>query len=68
MKRCQHPTIIKFRGFSLKDFLGNENVTLFMDLAPNGSLHQFLEKVRKRKFKLEYTNTHRQIILIGIVN
>ncbi|KAK8850271.1 hypothetical protein M9Y10_018399 [Tritrichomonas musculus] len=66
MIRCQHPTIIKFVGYSLKDFNDQANVTIFMDLAKKGSLSDYLEKVRKGLSDILFDNTVRQIILIGI--
>ena len=66
MIRCQHPTIINFFGYSLKDFSDQNNVTIFMQLAEKGSLSDVLQKIQKGLLNDNYDNTTRQIILIGI--
>ena len=66
MIRCQHPTIIKFKGFSIKDFLGEKNVTILMERANKGSLSEFLKKIRNNSLDCFYDNTNKQILLIGI--
>lgn len=63
---ANHPTIIKFIGFSFKDFSNDDRVTIIMELAENGSLSDVLEKVRSNQIPEDYNNTTRQIILIGI--
>lgn len=65
MIRIQHPTIIKFFGYSLEDFTGNNNVTILMELSINGSLSDYLDKVKNKQADFD-NNTVRQIILIGI--
>ena len=62
----QHPTIIKFIGYSKLDFLGDYNITLILELANNGSLLDVLTKVQNNRGPDFYTNTIKQIILIGI--
>ncbi|KAK8885160.1 hypothetical protein M9Y10_044289 [Tritrichomonas musculus] len=66
MMRMQHPTIIKFYGYSLIDFEGNENTVMFMQYAPNGTLADILNDVRQGLADHSYDNTIRQKILIGI--
>lgn len=66
MIHFNHPTIIKFRGYSLKDFWGQKNVTIFMDLAKNRSLKDVLKKCSNGLSPEQYDNTAKQIILIGI--
>lgn len=61
-----HPTIIKFHGFSLKDFFDENNVTILMNLATNGSLADLLSKLRNNYTIRNFTNTTRQIILVGV--
>ena len=63
---CQHPTIIKFIGFSTYDFNEQKNITIFMELAKRGSLAEFLQKVQKGIIEELYDNTKKQIILVGI--
>ena len=66
MIHFNHPTIIKFRGYSLKDFWGQKNVTIFMELAKNRSLKDVLKKCSNGLSPEQYDNTAKQIILIGI--
>ena len=66
MMFAQHPTIISFRGYSKIDFNNKNNVTIIMELAKNGSLKNLIKKIQ-RGYNLErYTNTSRQIILVGV--
>ena len=64
MLNFQHPTIIKFKGFSISDI--PNKVTIFMDLIEKGSLDGFLKRLRSGLLTESYDNTNRQIILIGI--
>ena len=61
-----HPTIIKFIGYSLVDFHSANNVTIIMELAKNGSLSKILSSIQNCNGPKDYTNTTRQIILIGV--
>ena len=61
----QHQTIIKFHGYSLKDFEGNDYVTLLLDYAENGSLADYLKKARRGKV-CNLDNTAKQKILVGV--
>lgn len=66
MIRIDHPTVIRFHGFSLTDFSNNKNVTIIMDFADKGSLADILDLIDKGLTPKGYDNTTRQIILIGI--
>lgn len=66
MIRMQHPTIIKFYGYSLTDLEGKNRVTLLLQFAKNGSLMNFLNDVRNGLVECIYDNTSRQKILVGI--
>ncbi|KAK8875666.1 hypothetical protein M9Y10_005840 [Tritrichomonas musculus] len=68
MRSIDHPSIIKFFGFSLQDFNQENNVTIFMEFAKNHSLDDALDKCRKSNRPKGYDNTTRQIILIGIAS
>lgn len=63
---CQHPTIIKFLGYSRKDFNDDKNITIFMELYEKGSLDEFLKKARNGLSEDLFEDTNRQIILVGI--
>ena len=62
----QHPTIIKFIGYSKIDFNGEHNITIIMDLAKNGSLADVLKKIEQNNAPDNYTATSRQIIVTGV--
>lgn len=66
MIKCQHPTIIKFHGYSLRNFNQQKNAMIFMELAKNGSLMNLIKKVKSGLLEQIYDNTNRQIILVGI--
>ena len=61
LMRTNHPSIIKFIGYSLTDFNDENNVTIIMKLAEKGSFGDYLDK----KDKIDDTIT--QKILIGLV-
>lgn len=62
----QHNTIIKLHGISFKDFYGQDKLTIFMDYMENGSLSDILSKERRSLAPLDFDNTRKQIILVGI--
>lgn len=64
--RSNHPTIVKFIGYSFKDFFNQQNVIIFTELAQKGSLEKYLSNAKKGLADSFYDNTCRQIILIGI--
>ena len=45
IKLVDHPTIIKSIAYSLKDFQNENNVTIIMQLAENGSLSDVLKGI-----------------------
>ena len=66
MMSVNHPTIIKFYGYSLKDFQDEFNITILMQFAKNGSLDFVLKNIQNSTGPKYYDNTIRQIILIGV--
>lgn len=66
MMNINHPTLVKLIGYSTVDFHDEQNMTLIMELAVNGSLQDVIEKIQANFGPHDYTNTSRQIILIGI--
>lgn len=66
MMRVQHPTFIKLLGYSLIDFDGQNNVTIIMELATGGSLADIIKKPKEYQASVNYDNTTRQIILVGV--
>lgn len=65
MMRLQHQTIIKFYGYSIKDFNNENNFVIFMSFASRGSLADQIAKARKMKADHDYNNTAIQKIIIG---
>lgn len=60
-----HPTIVPFKGFLIeKNIYGGENISIYTKSMKNGSLEDIIEKVIKRQ--IEFDNTKKQIILVGI--
>lgn len=68
MMQINHHSIVKFHGYSLTDFEGENNVTIFMELVIGESLESVLDKAQKGLANIKYDNTSRQIILIGIAH
>lgn len=66
MMSISHPTLAKLIGYSKVDFQEENNIVLIMELATNGSLLDVIKKIELSDGPHEYTNTSRQIILIGI--
>lgn len=63
---CIHPTIVKFYGFSNKDFSGENNIVIIMEYAENKSLSEAIKNAKCGRADGNYDNTKIQIILIGI--
>lgn len=61
-----HPAIIKLIGYSLIDFQEENNITIIMNFAQNGSLEDVLKNMQYAVGPKDYTNTSRQIILTGV--
>ena len=66
MIRLQHPTLNRFYGYSMIDFLNKNNVTFIMNYAENGSLASVFQSIQKGSTDIKIDNTIRQKILIGI--
>ena len=66
MMYTKHPTIIKFIGYSKIYFHDENNIAIIMELAKNGSLREVLRQIQQNDGPNNYTNTTRQIILVGI--
>lgn len=66
MIKVQHPTILKFIGYSTQDYQGQHGVTLLTKIAKLGSLSSICYKDSPKRKGLKYDNTARQCILAGI--
>lgn len=62
---CQNPTLVKYYGYSTKDFDGNNNTTLIMDLMIDLPLSSFINKAQNGISNLTFKK-ERQMILLGI--
>lgn len=59
MEQVQHPTLVKFIGYSPIDFTGGETLTLITEYAEHGDLSRLIRENT-------LNNTQLQIILVGI--
>ncbi|KAK8842445.1 hypothetical protein M9Y10_026031 [Tritrichomonas musculus] len=66
MTNVSHPTIIKYFGYSLLDFCLDQRIVIFTEFAKNGSLSDMIHRAKSSTLPLNFDNTTRQIILIGI--
>lgn len=66
MTLAKHPTIVKFIGYSKLDFHDENNVVIIMELAKNGSLSNVIKSIQENNGPKDYSNTSKQIILVGI--
>ena len=64
--RIQQPTIIKIQGFSYENFEKRNNLTILKEYFSRTSLSNLIEKTNLSQFISDYSNTKRQIILVGI--
>lgn len=66
MIKVQHPTMLKFIGYTTQDFNGKHGVTIFTKIAKGGSLSSICYKDSAKRKGLKYDATARQCILAGI--
>ncbi|OHT12799.1 hypothetical protein TRFO_17268 [Tritrichomonas foetus] len=64
MSHACHPLVVDFVGFNMCDFDNQNKPTIIMEYMPNGSLRDVLDQSRKKKIR--FTNTLKQISMIGI--
>ena len=65
MIRLDHPSIIKFYGFSISV---DGKVSILMQHAKNGSLRDILNDTNGKRSSLGYDNTAKQKILNNLTN
>lgn len=61
-----HPSIIKFIGFSEKSFEGDPTPTIVTEYASNGSLYDILDMEKSGLSLKEWNDTKKLIIIYGI--
>ena len=61
-----HPTIVKYIGYSKLDFQEENNITIIMELFQNGSLENVIKSIIQNNTPPNYTNTSKQIIMAGV--
>ena len=66
LMNTNHPTIIKIIGYSKIDFQNENNLTIIMELAQNGSLENVIQSIIQNNGPKNYTNTSKQIIMTGV--
>ena len=66
MSKFNSPFIVKFVGYSLKDFKGRQSPTIITEFVPNGSLFDLLEQVRNGFAPKEWNATRILITIYSI--
>lgn len=66
MSKLQHPSILKFIGYSPIDFKNNSKPVIITEFSQNGSLEDVLELERGTKTVPGWDNTKKQITIYGI--
>ena len=66
MMCTDHPTIIKLIGLSLANIHQNDSISFILEFAEGGSLKHLLDAIQNGHTPKNFSNTNRQIILIGI--
>lgn len=66
MMHLNHPTLVKFYGFTKIIQSERESMMLVMKLYKKGSLSELLSDEQKSLAEISYNDTSRQIILVGI--
>lgn len=68
ISNLNHPSFLKFIGFSPTDFKNRERPVIISELPPNRSLSQLLEKIRNGEKVPEWNDTTKLIIIYGIAS
>lgn len=66
--KTNYRTIVKYFSFSRTDFDGQSNVTVLMELFQKRSLEKVITNFLNNKKPENFTNTTKQIIMIGIAS
>ena len=66
--KLNHPSIIKFIGFSPTDFEGNCKPVLITEYIPNGSLSNLIKQEKQGLSNPKYNATKKLIIIYGIAS
>ena len=68
INQLQHPTIIKFQGYSLKDFNDNDRCVIIIEYLSNGDLSNVIEDEMNHKTRDGWDYTQKLINLYGIAS
>ncbi|KAK8880401.1 hypothetical protein M9Y10_003073 [Tritrichomonas musculus] len=68
MSRLNHPTVLKFFGFSLTNFYDEDKPTIITEYMPTGSLADVLNLERKSISKIGWDDTRKLITIYGIAS
>lgn len=66
MSKFQHPSVLKFIGFSTNSFKGKSKPVIITEYAKNGTLSHYILKIKSQK-NSNTINTQKLIIIYGIV-
>lgn len=61
-----HPAIVKFYGYSLKDFENEDNAIIFMELVANGSLRDMINREKSGRAPHNWNDSKKLIVIYGI--
>lgn len=68
LTRLNHPSFLKFIGYSPIDFDKQLNPTIVTEMPPNKSLEQLLDAERNDEYISEFDDTKKLIIIYGIAS
>lgn len=66
--KLNHPSIIKFIGYSMKNFENQPKPTIIMEICQNGSLRDIILSILKNEKPKQWTNTKIMINIYGIAS
>ncbi|KAK8871873.1 hypothetical protein M9Y10_007618 [Tritrichomonas musculus] len=68
MSKLNHPSIIKFIGYSPVDFKNRQKPVIFLEYATNNSLKDIIQLERQSASKLKWDDTKKLINIYGIAS
>ena len=68
MSKINHPSIVKFFGFSETDFKGDPRQVLVTEFLPRGSLGDLIKSEMKWTADHQWDDTHKLILLYGVAS
>ncbi|KAK8887659.1 hypothetical protein M9Y10_038712 [Tritrichomonas musculus] len=68
LSKLNHPSILSFVGFSLKNFNGEPNPVIITDYLPKGTLNDLIKLERQSTSDEKWNDTQKLIIIYGIAS